>query len=206
MTRRRLTIAIDCDDVLIPTAQSIVSNYNDRFGTKLGLEHMYTPIALDIWGTKSGDEAIERVNEFLRSEKHAAISPFTDAITAIRRLARVHNLHLVTGRASFLQEVTKRTLDAHFPDCFQGIEHTNYITTSTDLSVKRTKGQVCKEIGADLLVDDHIAHGHDVVEAGLGQVIIFGNYPWNQGDLPKGMVRCEDWNAVQKEITQYAAQ
>lgn len=40
---RRLVIAIDCDDVLVPTAGAIVSDYNTRFGTQLEPKHMYRP-------------------------------------------------------------------------------------------------------------------------------------------------------------------
>jgi len=202
----RLTVAIDCDDVLIPTAPAIVDNYNTRFGTKLDLSDLYKPASLERWGTDDHDEAIERVNEFLRSEDHARIAPYVDAVTAIRGLAEVHDLHIITGRASFLEAVTLHMAETYFPGCFKSIEHTNYITASTDTALKRTKGEVAAALGADLLVDDHIAHGSNVMEAGVGGVLVFGDYPWNRQDmLPPGMVRCENWDIVVREIARYAA-
>ena len=76
---KKLVIAIDCDDVLVPTAQSIIDDYNRRFGTELNLGHMYSPVSLEAWGTNSKDEAIERVNDFLRSNEHAQIAPYPEA-------------------------------------------------------------------------------------------------------------------------------
>ncbi len=205
MSERRLTLAIDCDDVLVPTAQAIIDDYNERFGTKLGLEHMYQPATLDTWGTDDDDVAIERVNEFLRSDAHAAIIPDPMAVEAVHTLAKLHELHLVTGRASFLEPVTAGMLNTYFPDCFQTVEHTNYIVASGNQMVRRSKGEVCRSLGAHALIDDHLQHGHSVLEAQLERVIVFGDYPWNQQDeLPTGMVRCVDWDAALREIERIA--
>ena len=198
---RRLTLAIDCDDVLIPTAQAILDDYNERFDTRLDLGHMYKPASFHIWGTDDDDVAIERVNEFLRSEAHAAIQPDPEAVKAVHALAKIHELHLITGRASFLEGVTRRMLETHFPGCFQTVEHTNFIVTSGNLATQRSKGEACRSIGAHVLIDDHLEHGHSVLEAKLERVIVFGEYPWNQcAELPADMVRCRDWEATLEEI------
>jgi hypothetical protein len=88
-------------------------------------------------------------------------------------------------------------LDKYFPGCFTSIEHTNYFHQSKS----RSKGEVCQQIGADVLVDDHIVHGESVLSHGVERVIVFGNYPWNASDkLVQGMIRCNDWSAVEQEI------
>ncbi len=198
---RRLVIAVDCDDVLIPTAEAIINDYNDRFGTALELKDMYKPATLETWGTDDDDVAIERVYDFLRSEAHAAIVPEPEAVRAVKELAVRHELHLVTGRASFLEELTREMLNRYFEGCFTSIEHTNFIVSSTNVSARRSKGDVCKAIGANLLIDDHVQHGHSVLEAELERVIVFGDYPWNQNEtLVEGMVRCHDWTGVLKEV------
>ena len=205
MSGKRLILAIDCDDVLVPTAQAIVDDYNKRFGTQLGLEHMYQPATVDSWGTDDNDVAIERVNDFLRSEAHAAMKPDPLAVEAVHVLAKMHDLHLVTGRASFLEEITRRMLETHFSGCFKTVEHTNFIVASGDAAVRRSKGEVCYSLGAHALIDDHLQHGHSVLEAQLGKVIVFGEYPWNrQGELPTRMVRCIDWSSVLTEIERLA--
>lgn len=202
---RRLVIAIDCDDVLVPTAEALVRSYNARHRTNVTLDHMYQPATLDGWGTTDEDVAIERMNEIHRSEAHATIPPYQEAIKAIRQLAKMHELHLVTGRASFLEGVTKRMLDTHFPECFQSIEHTNYIVTTDSQALRRSKGEVCQAIGAQILIDDHIQHGHSVLETNVERVVVFGNYPWNRdAELSDRMVRCLDWSSTLKEVTRIA--
>lgn len=193
MSIERLTIAVDCDDVLVPTAEQIVAAYNRDYGTQLELKDFYSPASLDTWGTDDEKIAIERVGQFLRSDEHAAMQPNPEAIKAIASLALSHELHLVTGRSDYLEPVTQQTIDTYFHGCFTSIEHTNYFEGNK----KRSKGEVCAALGADVLIDDHIVHGESVLESGLRRVIIFGNYPWNQADgLPEGMVRCNNWPAV----------
>lgn len=202
---KRLVIAIDCDDVLLTTAPHLVNFYNNTYGTTLELRHMYNPVEIAAWGTDAEDVAITRIHEFLRTEEHAAIAPNPEAIAAVKELAKQHELHLVTGRADFLEPVTQRMLDRYFPGCFRTVEHTNYLNLSTDNVLRRSKGEVCRAIGADILIDDHVKHG----ESALGRVekvLIFGDYPWNQRKvLPAGMFRCINWNAVMEEVGKSAA-
>lgn len=203
---RRLVIAVDCDDVLLSTAEAIVANYNQRFGTQVTLKDMYKPATIETWGTDDDDIAIERVNEFLRSNEHASLRPTPSAIAGIKELAEYHELHLITGRADFLKDTTKSLLQTYFPDCFTSIEHTNYILPSTSKAVRRSKGDVCAEIGANILIDDHLVHGVAALDARLEKVIVFGEYPWNsEVELSEGMVRCKNWEAVTEELRSYAS-
>ena len=205
MLSKRLVIAIDCDDVLLPTSQAIISDYNRRFGTSLTLDDMYQPATLDRWGTDKDDVAIERVNEFLRSQEHAQLTPDPAAVEGVHLLAGQHELHLITGRADFLKEVTARFLDDYFNGCFTSIEHTNYIVPSTSTAVRRSKGDVCAAINATVLIDDHLVHAEEALRT-LDRVIVFGDYPWNRRDaLLEGIVRCADWPSVVEEVALYAS-
>jgi len=193
----RLIIAIDCDDVLIPTAEAIIAAYNRDYGTNLQLKDFYSTARHEAWGTNDEKVAIDRVGLFLRSEEHARIKPDLEAIAAVGRLALKHELHLVTGRSDYLESITKAMLGRYFPECFTSIEHTNYFEGQR----KRSKGEVCAQLKADVLIDDHIAHGESVLASGLKEVIVFGDYPWNQAQsLPQGMTRCADWQVTEEEI------
>lgn len=203
---KRLVIAIDCDDVLIQTAQNMIGDYNHKFATSLQLVDFYEKPTKVTWGTDNYDIAIARVNDYISSDMFAQLVPYSEAIVAIKHLAENHELHLVTGRSDFLEPVTAAMLDKYFPECFQSVEHTNFIILSTSTAPKRTKGEVCVQIGADILIDDHIAHGKSVIAAGVQEVIVFGDYPWNQNDaLPTGMVRCVNWDETVREIEEIAA-
>ena len=87
-------------------------------------------------------------------------------------------------------------LDKYFSGCFQGVEH---------VGAHKSKGEVCKKIRADVMVDDNIKHLMSAAEVGVGKLIWFGYYPWqNNGDFVTGIVRCGDWLDVRREIEAYA--
>lgn len=205
---KRLIIAIDCDDVLVPTARHIIEDYNERFGTSVTFEHFYdtTDLTLDTWGVKTREEAIERVAEFLHSDKHSRIAPDADTIRAVKALADRHELHLVSGRVDALKPVTEQMLQVYFPGCFQTIEHTNFIAPKSSKLARRSKGDICKIIGADILIDDHPHHVKSVLEANVDKAILFGEYAWNRSAaMSSGMVRCKDWPSALEEVIIHAA-
>jgi len=196
---KRLVIAIDCDDVLIETGPFVAKRYNKAYGTALTLADFYQDDPAP-WGVDDIDAASERFHMIMMDSRHLKPSRFT--VDTIRRLAARHELHLVTGRNQALLEATSAFADTYFKGCFTSIE----LTDMYDAARRRSKGQICKQIGADLLVDDHPTHIRSVIdEAGLKEVIVFGTYPWNEGTLPGGAVRCMDWGEAEKEIERIAA-
>ena len=207
MSSKRLVIAIDCDDVLIPTSRVTIDDYNRKYGTNLQLANFYGPAAKDTWGTDDEDVALARVNDYIQSDEFAQLAPYHEAVLAVKALSLQHELHLVSGRPDFLESVTRKMLTEYFPGCFKSVEHTNYMVLSTSKAKKRTKGEVCLQLGADLLIDDHIDHGESVIKAGIKKMILFGDYPWSQNRvLTKGIVRCVDWSSTLKEIDKIARQ
>jgi 5'(3')-deoxyribonucleotidase len=204
MSSKRLVIAIDCDDVLIPTSLVTVDYYNQKYGTNLQPADFYGSVTKDTWGTDDDDVAVGRVNEYTQSE-FAQLASYPEAVLAVKTLALKHELHLVSGRSGSLESVTKKMVAEYFPGCFKSIEHTNYMVLSTSIHKRRTKGEVCLQLGADLLIDDHIAHGENVIKDGVKRVILFGDYPWNQHEvLLNGIIHCVDWDSTVREIDKIA--
>ena len=207
---RRLVIAIDCDDVLTDTLPQVVEDFNKTYGTQVELKHMYVDhnkIAA-VFGAKTGQEAIQRFHSiYKRKGYYEALKPIDGAVEAIKSLAQQHELHIVTGRQSFLEAATRHTLDTYFPGMFKSVEHTNYYKDDNEAAgIHRSKAEVCLQIGADILIDDHVVHGEDVLNAGVEQVILFGEYPWNQRDeLVPGMVHCVNWQEALRRVEEISA-
>jgi 5'(3')-deoxyribonucleotidase len=185
---KKQIIAIDCDDVIVASAPAILDHYNKTYGTDIAIEDFY------------GEElaaypATERVDEYLASEEYKNLPPLQEAIHAIRQLGEHHELHVVTGRADYLAEATHTMLKKHFPDIFRSVEFTNYFGKNS-----RSKAQVCKDIGADLLIDDHLHHAEVVAAEGI-EVLLFGDYPWNKADtLPPNITRVRGWNDIVERL------
>lgn len=192
-TPTRLTIAIDCDDVVVATSPALIAHYNKRYGTHLELKDMYgtDPAA---WGVETDQEAIARSEAYLRTDAFKQMAPSEATIASIKRLAEYHELHMVTGRSDFLESATITMVELYFPGLFASIEHTGMYGKKP-----RSKADVCAIIGADLLIDDHLIHAEQVAERGI-HVLLFGNYPWNQTTkaLPKYIRRVQDWKEVEK--------
>lgn len=196
---KRLVIAIDCDDVLVETMPLVARLYNDAYGTSLTLANFYQEDPVP-WGVEDIKVASARFHTLLKSNTDK-LAPDKSTIHSIQRLSRQHELHLITGRSRDLEKSTFELVEKYFEGCFTSIELTNMF----DETRRRTKGEVCKRIGANVLIDDHPIHINSVMEeAGLKEVIVFGEYPWNIGELPSGAVRCMSWQEAEKEIERIA--
>lgn len=203
MKERRLVITIDCDDVLVPTAYKVLDHYRDEFGHEVNPAHFYESTAED-WGVHDLKHVNRRIEQYFRSKKfhHEGKIPYPEATVAIPALARHHELHLVTGRGKFMERSTAELIDEYFPNCFTSLVHTNYFKKR----FRQTKGQVCRDLSADIHIDDHTEHCENVLDAGIESAILFGEYPWNRTvKLRQGLARCVDWVSTVEEVSRIAA-
>jgi len=185
-------IAIDYDDVIINSAPYTIKHYNKTYGTKLNLKDFYSKEVAS-WGTDSYATAIKRVNDYALTDEFQNIAPTQVTIKAIQHLSKQYELHIVTGRSDFLLEATHKILDTYFPNLFQSVEFTNFFSDKP-----RSKAHVCMQLGADILIDDHLHHAKVVAECGT-RVLLFGDYPWNSTDmLPPNIERARNWHEVEQ--------
>lgn len=193
---QRLVIAIDCDDVLVQTTAFLTNAYNKKYGTRATLAQSHDP-AYDIWQADE-DEQIRRWGLLTQEEGYADLGPDPIEAQILHRIAKGHELHLVTARKEHEREFTQEMLDRELRGVFTSMEFVGW---------KGSKGEVCRSIGADVLIDDNIPHLRNAVKYGLPLrgAVLFGSYPW-QGELPQDMVRCLDWNEVETEIARIASE
>lgn len=178
-------IAVDCDDVLVGTAQQILNHYNRNHGTNVS---DYT----EIWQLVSTDETRDSRNTYLDSKEYMNSQPTQDAMQALAKLNQSFELHIVTGRPGFMQDITLAWLEKHLPEIFKTVVFTDFFKKKGG----RSKAEVCLDLGAQYLIDDHIHHCEAVARVGV-RALLFGDYPWNQKVvLPEGIARVKDWAAV----------
>ena len=190
---KKLVVAIDCDDVLLPSTIRIVERYNTLYQTAVELEHAHSS-AYPGWNADRGT-IHGRILEIQSSPEYAGTPPFEDAVTAVHRLATEYELHLVTARPVAVMAVTNGMIESHFGKCFASVEH---------VGLDGSKGEICRRIGADVLVDDNLKHLVDAASYGVIHGLWFGEYPWQQNDSSDIAIRCADWAAVEKEIAYIA--
>jgi len=189
-------LAIDWDDVIVDTAPEIINHYNRTYGTSLGLDALYSR-DLEVWQAPDYDTAIRRVNAYLETDEYFELPPTQEAVATIRQLHERFDQHIVTGRPDFTAIAGLRWLERHFPDIFSTVVYTNYFKLSEGETASRSKADVCLELGAKALIDDHLDHGFSVARAGI-DVLVFGKYSWNQTDEPllPNMRRVANWKEV----------
>jgi len=189
MTMKKKIIAVDCDDVLVETGQRLLDHYNQLHGTAIT---GYT----EIWQAVSTEATKMSRDTYIDSDEYMASQPTQDAMRVLRELNEQHELHIVTGRPSFMQDVTLAWLERHLPGIFKTVIFTDFFKDSGG----RSKADVCAEIGADYLVDDHIHHCQAVAKRGV-HALLFGSYPWNQDFEATEMIqRVAGWAEVEQVL------
>ena len=193
---RRLIIAIDCDDVLVQTTPFFVDAYNAQYGTKVQLAEAHIE-SYDVW---NADRPLleERLAALMDTDAYRLLTPTREAIEVLKELAKYHELHVVTARREHEREFTRQMLDRELAGVFTSMEFVGFTGS---------KGEVCKRIGAAVLIDDNARHLHDAVKNGLSVdgAILFGDYAWSIVDeLNVGMKQIATWNNVKIAVDELA--
>ncbi len=193
------TIAIDVDDVLSMSAAGFAAFTNEQWGGSMQADD-YTEEWAKAWGV-SVEEALKRSLLFHNSGVVGRYEPFADALPILKKLARRYTLVIMTSRQSVLKPETDVWLERHFPGLFSGIHYMGFWDDVDTATVhhrgKQTKAELCRQLGADYLIDDQAKHCVAAAEAGV-RTLLFGNYGWNRdlAKLPAGVTRVHSWHEV----------
>lgn len=195
------TIAIDIDDVLALSASAFVDFSNKRWGTNLGVDDYHEHWA-ELWQVDNS-EVNKRALEYWNSGTTKNVNAIVDGEVVLRLLAQSYKLVIATARRIHTESDTTAWLDKHYNKLFSEIHFAGMWDKITDNSIKATKAELCKRIGADFLIDDQPKHCFAAASAGV-KSILFGDYGWNRSIvLPKGVDRCSDWKSVLMYFHEY---
>lgn len=196
---RKLTIAVDCDDTLFPTAKYFIDSYNKKFNASVDFEHQHEP-DYDGWGV--GDaELLRRLGMLQDAEEYRQIEMYDNAVRVLNNLrAEGHKLIVVTARKEHERPITEWMIERDAPGIFDTIEFVGWYGS---------KHEALRRIGADVLVDDSIHHLNKALDEGVlnsGCALLFGDFPWSRtvSDVGSGIVRCADWIEVEQGIERVA--
>ena len=173
--------------------------HNRQYGTNLSLRGNdfeseywgYFPRLLNKELGISELEGERRFKHFLSDDAHTKHQPIAkDAIRAVNELRTRFRLEVITARDQSMKEDTVKWLNKSLPDVFHGVHF------ATNGRQARAKAEICKEIGAEYLIDDSVSHCNTAAAEGIS-AILFGNYGWNSNqELHPDVVRLPDWDAV----------
>ncbi|MGI9028090.1 MAG: 5' nucleotidase, NT5C type [Candidatus Saccharimonadales bacterium] len=186
---KQQTIGVDIDDVLAAHLPAFVKYSNDTYNTGLTAE-TYEEYWPNLWNI-SMDETLKRAREF-HELTVASYERIADADSVLANLSKKYRLVIVTARPKYNIEATHEWIGQHFKDVFDDI----HFVPIWEPDNKVTKADICKQIGADYLIDDIPRHCNFAAEAGVA-ALLFGGYTWSRDHLVHDdVVRVNNWHEV----------
>jgi uncharacterized HAD superfamily protein len=185
-------IGIDFDDILFDFNHKYCQFHNERYGTNLCFDDIYTYDLRAVWNIDM-DEAIRRVHEFISSQMHDEVIPVSGSVETIKELRNYYELHLITSREEKFKDKTLNWLNKHFFNLFHKIHFTNFFGENKN---KKMKSEVCIENGIELMIEDAPIYAIDLAEKGIEVLLL--DKPWNRVDTHPLVKRVYDWKEIEK--------
>lgn len=190
-------LAVDCDDTLISYSVEYLAFLSERIGRKLDVKNVKTTE----WHVHAGlpqDEFWTHVHDFMMTETFANLPDITNARDRIYSLRDRYDIQIVTARPDFASKITRDNLEMRFPGLVSKIHHANISKEGTP--IRREKLEICREIGAKILVEDNPNEAQTFVANGYSDhvAILMLGRPWSDEayriGLPKRVVPMNNWN------------
>lgn len=190
-----MKIAIDVDEVISSTLDGVISFYNEKTNSNTKKEDYIEYDWSKIWNC-SKEEMLEIWNEFAKSKNHDSLLPVKDAILSINSLMEKEEITILTARSRVLKSQTLKWLKKYFPDRKLNLVFTGEFGKVD--GVKKSKGEICNDLGISLMVEDNGEYALNCAESGI-RTILF-DMPWNQDIHHKNIARVSGWKEALKVI------
>jgi uncharacterized HAD superfamily protein len=184
-------IAVDIDEVIFPLVPSLIEYVDTTHKVSISFKDFASYKIEDIW--PGGPEEGRIVYKQYRDQEHIEIAPIQGAKEALEHLAKNYELVVITARSTEVEQKTKQWIYRHFPKLFKDVHLLGY---DHDGGTHRTKADMCLELGAEYLIDDHPENILLADKAGI-KAILFGEYPWNaRVQYPNTVTKASNWQEV----------
>ncbi|KAI3902934.1 hypothetical protein MKW92_003949 [Papaver armeniacum] len=198
----KLVVAVDVDEVLGNFVSALNRFIADRYSSSHSVSEYHVYEFFRIWNC-SRDEADIRVHEFFKTPYFkTGIHPLPGAQVTLHKLSKFCNLSVVTSRQNAIKDHTIEWLEKHFPGLFQEIHFGNHFALD---GISRPKSEICRSLGAHVLIDDNPRYALECAEAGI-QVLLFdyeNSYPWSKSEsaaLHPMVTKVHNWDEVEQQL------
>ncbi|EXC13617.1 hypothetical protein L484_019574 [Morus notabilis] len=202
LPRDKIAVAVDVDEVLGNFVSALNRFIADRYSLNHSVSEYHVYEFFKIWNC-SRDEADIRVHEFFKTSYFkTGIHPIPGAQKALHKLSRFCNLSVVTSRQNAIKDHTIEWIEKHYPGLFQEIHFGNHFALD---GVSRPKSDICRSLGAKVLIDDNPRYAIECADAGI-RVLLFdyeNSYPWCKTDSINEnplVTKVHNWEEVEQQL------
>lgn len=198
----RLHVAVDVDEVLGRFLHALNRFCKARYSMEFDIHDYNVYEFAKIWNC-SQDMSNHIVHEFFKSsEFRCGIPVMPGAQETLLDLSSWCDLTVVTSRQHVIREPTLEWIREHFPGVFQNIHFGNHFAME---GKSKRKSEICRDIEADVLVDDNPKYAIECAQEGV-HVVLYDwheTYPWSK--LPDGTCHpriwiVKDWDGVKDAL------
>ncbi|PKA61177.1 hypothetical protein AXF42_Ash006073 [Apostasia shenzhenica] len=201
-----MNVAVDVDEVLGSFVSALNRFIADHYSSNHTVSDYYVYEFFRIWNCTQAEAEI-RVHEFFKTTYfRSGIDPIPGAHTVLCNIAKLCNLSVVTSRQNVIKDHTCEWIEKHYPGLFKSIHFGNHYALD---GRSRPKSEICRSIGAQVLIDDNPRYALECAEAGI-RVLLFdydNSYPWckdSSVDSHSLVTRVHSWQEVEQHIVSWS--
>jgi len=188
-------VVVDIDGVLFNTPADAVTAANEKHGTNYATSDIFNHNA-EHDRTKFVIDGEDQFHNFqLNTANYRQID---GAKSALQHLAKRATIIALTSRNyDMFYDITKQAVHDHFGNSISEV----YFTTAPSNDQHREKGEIVKELGGKVLVDDAVKYCESAVAHGLPAVLLA--QPYNEtGHSWPPEYRATDWDDAVRLVEQ----
>lgn len=191
---KKKKIALDIDDVLIDFNTGFLKFFNEKLNTSHTIKDITAYEYHTIFDVTK-EKSQEIIDEFMDSFLHLETPPVVGVVEGLK-LINHHEIILISARPEKRRKLTIDWIEKHL----QGLAQIHsIILTGQYHGETKKKGEIAKEIGIDMFVEDSLANAYDIANHGI-PVLLFDT-PWNQdSNLPLLITRVKTWEEIVAHI------
>ncbi|XP_020578886.1 uncharacterized protein LOC110023693 [Phalaenopsis equestris] len=203
----KMVVAVDIDEVLGSFLSPLNKFITDHYGLDHDVSEYHVYEFFRIWNC-SRAEADMRVHEFYNSPYFRfGIDPIPGSQKVLRNLSAFCSLSIVTSRQNVIKEKTFDWIEKHYAGIFKEIQFGNHFALN---GKSRPKSDICRSVGAEVLIDDNPKYAFECAEAGI-KVLLFdyhNTYPWCKhvhADSHSLITKVYSWEEVEQYLISWVA-
>lgn len=188
-----LKIGVDIDEVLVEFFKKYLELFNPKFGKSIKLHEMNR---FNIWDITdvSKEDALRLVEDFYDSNSFEQMDLVEGAKESLANLKNIGKIFFITSRPERMKEKTNIFLKKLFGESDFDLYFSGGVWNNS-----KTKGELCKELGIDIFIEDNPDFALDCAQRGIKTFLL--DKPWNK-DYQKhnNLFKVKNWGEILERL------